>query len=176
MMKITVRKDGALALVIAGVLAATPALADKPPWAGGGNGEQHGQKDRHESQGGREQERYERPPHDTGGQQIRERGYFDDHHRAFVHDYYADQIRAGRCPLGLAKKHNGCMPPGQAKKWVMGQPLPRDVTVYDLPPTIIGQIGTPPEGYRYVRVANDILLISAGTRMVVDAILDLGGR
>jgi Ni/Co efflux regulator RcnB len=38
------------------------------------------------------------------------------------------------------------------------------------------QIGSPPAGYRYVRVDNDILLIAAGTRMVVDAILDLGGR
>ena len=25
------------------------------------------------------------------------------------------------CPPGLAKKHNGCMPPGQAKKWARGQ-------------------------------------------------------
>lgn len=169
MLEITVRKGGTLALVIAGTLAATPVLADKPPWAGGGNGEQHERKEWRESQGGKDWGHDERPP-------FRERGYFDDHHRAFVHDYYADQIRAGRCPPGLAKKHNGCMPPGQAKKWMMGQPLPRDVIAYDLPPAIIGQIGVPPEGYRYVRVANDILLISTGTRMIVDAILDLGGR
>jgi Ni/Co efflux regulator RcnB len=32
----------------------------------------------------------------------------------------------------------------------------------------------PPSGYRYVRVASDILLIAAGTGMVVDAIQDLG--
>lgn len=25
------------------------------------------------------------------------------------------------CPPGLAKKHNGCMPPGQAKKYYRGQ-------------------------------------------------------
>ena len=28
---------------------------------------------------------------------------------------------AGGCPPGLAKKHNGCMPPGQAKKLSRGQ-------------------------------------------------------
>jgi hypothetical protein len=28
---------------------------------------------------------------------------------------------AGGCPPGLAKKHNGCMPPGQAKKLYRGQ-------------------------------------------------------
>ena len=27
----------------------------------------------------------------------------------------------GGCPPGLAKKHNGCMPPGQAKKLARGQ-------------------------------------------------------
>ena len=27
----------------------------------------------------------------------------------------------GGCPHGLAKKHNGCMPPGQAKKLARGQ-------------------------------------------------------
>ena len=37
------------------------------------------------------------------------------------------------------------------------------------------RLGVPPAGYRYVRVASDILLISVGTSMVVDAIQDLGG-
>ena len=45
---------------------------------------------------------------------------------------------------------------------------------YDLPPTLIVEIGLPPAGHRYVRVANDILLIAAGTGMVIDAIEDLG--
>jgi Ni/Co efflux regulator RcnB len=66
------------------------------------------------------------------------------------------------------------MPPGQAKKWRMGQPLPRDVVIYDVPPSLVIKIGTPPPGYKYVRVASDILLIAVGTRMVADAITDLG--
>jgi len=34
---------------------------------------------------------------------------------------------AGGCPPGLAKKHNGCMPPGQAKKlYNVGQRWPGD--------------------------------------------------
>jgi len=33
----------------------------------------------------------------------------------------------GGCPPGLAKKHNGCLPPGQAKKlYNIGQRWPRD--------------------------------------------------
>jgi Ni/Co efflux regulator RcnB len=35
------------------------------------------------------------------------------------------------------------------------------------------QLGAPPAGHRYVRVATDILLIAVGTGMVVDAIEDL---
>src|SRR3546814_1268488 len=74
------------------------------------------------------------------------------------------------CPPGLAKKNNGCMPPGQAKKWRRGYPLDRDVIFYDLPPTIVARIGLPPSGYRYVRVASDILMIAVGTGLVVDAV------
>jgi hypothetical protein len=33
----------------------------------------------------------------------------------------------GGCPPGLAKKHNGCMPPGQAKKLLRGQRFPDGV-------------------------------------------------
>ena len=66
------------------------------------------------------------------------------------------------------------MPPGQAKKWAIGSPLPRDVVYYDLPSALVNIIGPPPSGYRFVRVASDILMINSGTRMVVDAINDLG--
>ncbi|MNC91677.1 hypothetical protein D3C83_79830 [compost metagenome] len=66
------------------------------------------------------------------------------------------------------------MPPGQAKKWSVGQPLPRDVTYHEVPQALVLQFGRPPEGYRYVRVANDILLMSLATRMVTDAIWNLG--
>jgi hypothetical protein len=93
-----------------------------------------------------------------------------------VRGYYYEEYRHGRCPPGLAKKHNGCMPPGQAKQWRRGQPLPRYVEVHELPPNLVVQVGPPPQGYRYVRVANDVLMIAAGTGIVVDAIEDLGRR
>jgi Ni/Co efflux regulator RcnB len=66
------------------------------------------------------------------------------------------------------------MPPGQAKKWQVGRPLPREVTYYQVPQPLVVQLGPPPSGYRYVRVATDILLIAIGTRMVADAIQDIG--
>ncbi|WP_235001417.1 RcnB family protein [Nitrosovibrio sp. Nv4] len=55
----------------------------------------------------------------------------------------------------------------------MGYPLPRDIIFYDLPPHLMGRLGGPGPGYRYVRVAADILLIAVGTGMVIDAIEDL---
>ena len=77
----------------------------------------------------------------------------------------------GHCPPGLAKK--GCIPPGQATKWRRGHPLAQDVIFYELSPRMTRRIGRPPAGYRYIRVAQDILMIAAGTGIVVDAVYDL---
>lgn len=98
---------------------------------------------------------------------------FDGRQRAIAHEYFGPRFQSGRCPPGLSKKYNGCMPPGQAKQWRMGYPLARNVVFYDLPPHLMSRMGRPGPGYRYVRVAADILLIAVGTGMVVDAIEDL---
>jgi len=100
--------------------------------------------------------------------------HFADHDRVVIHDYYVEIAHRGHCPPGLAKKNNGCLPPGQAKKWVIGQPLPPAVVYTPLPSALVVQLVPPPAGYRYVRVAGDILMISAGTHLVIDAIQDLG--
>lgn len=101
--------------------------------------------------------------------------HFHDKDRVAVRNYYAELGRSGQCPPGLAKKHNGCMPPGQAKKqWRIGAPLPAGVVTYSLPPELVVQLTPPPVGYQYVRVASDILMIAAGTGMVAAAIQDLG--
>lgn len=174
MRKMKFQKGRAFALVIAGILAATPVFADKPAWAGGGKGGKHEWKDRQKHDRHQDRDHDDWASHDRDGPT--RRGHFDDRQRAYVHDYYAGQFRAGHCPPGLAKKHNGCLPPGQARKWALRRPLPQDVVLYNLPSPVAMRIGVPPAGYRYVRVDNDILLIAAGTRMVMDAILDLGGR
>src|SRR5258706_8979185 len=135
---------------VALALAAAPALAEKPEWAGQGKG--HGKGKGHEKHG----------------------KHFDDGRRVEVRSYYEQEFRGGHCPPGLAKKHNGCMPPGQAKKWAMGQPLPANVVVYDLPPPLVVRIGMPPAGYKYVRAGADILMIAVGSKLVVDAVRDLG--
>ena len=59
---------------------------------------------------------------------------------------------------------------------MIGHPIPPDVVYYDLPPHLIANIGMPPPGYRFVRVASDVLMIAIGTGIVMDAIYDLGMR
>ena len=138
-------------------LALAAALASGPAWAGH---PQNGQKGK---------------PGNGDAGRLRVEVRFDEPQQAAVRSWYAKQIGAGRCPPGLAKKHNGCLPPGQAKKrWTIGRPLPREVIFYNLPPTLVVELGVPPPGYRFVRVANDLLLIAIGTGMVLDAVTDLG--
>jgi hypothetical protein len=100
--------------------------------------------------------------------------YFADPQRVLVREYYEPRIKAGKCPPGLKKKNNGCMPPGQAKAWRRGQPLPAVVVYYPVPAAVQVRLGAPPAGHKFVRVASDILLIAVGTSLVVDAIEDLG--
>lgn len=146
-------------LVFAGaLLAASPTFADKPEWAGKGKGKNE-HADRRDDDRRRDEGRRE---------------HFKDHDRVVVREYYDREYHGGRCPPGLAKKHNGCMPPGQAKKWAYGRPLPRDVVYYEVPRDVVVRLGPPPSGYRYVRVASDILMLAVGTNLVVDAITDLG--
>jgi Ni/Co efflux regulator RcnB len=164
-----------LPLVLMAALMAGSAWAEKPEWAGQGKGGKHEQKDKHGdkhggSQGGGKKDAAVR----VAPAQISIGGYFGAPQRVAVQDYYGQQFRAGKCPPGLAKKNNGCLPPGQAKKWAVGQPLPSDVRYYPVPQPVLLQLGAPPAGHKYVRVAADILLIAVGTGMIVDAIQDLG--
>ena len=179
------KTNSTLALVIAGLLAAGP-VASQPPWAGGDKGgkgnkseksqksEKSERRDQSDNKKGGQRDRDERSQRDGARSPVQARQHFEDRHRTFAREYYSQEFNRGRCPPGLAKKHNGCMPPGQAKKWTVGRPLPRDVIFYNLEPQLVTHFGPPPSGHRYVRVASDILLIAIGTGMVVDAIQDLG--
>ena len=143
-----------LATALACALASGPVLADK-----GGKHERH----EHEEHGHEREHREARTGH-----------YFDDHDRQAVRVYYVEQGRGGHCPPGLAKKHNGCMPPGRVvNKYYVGQPLPATVVYYPVPQPVLVQLPPPPPQHKYVRVAGDILLIAVGTSVVVDAIGDL---
>ncbi len=160
-----------VALCVA-ALCAAPALAEKPE--GKGNSGKHDRSDRSEQRDddrGKSQAYDKKQDRSSGG----DRHHFDDRQRSVVVKYYGDQHRAGHCPPGLARKQNGCMPPGQAKKWHVGRPLPPEVIFYELPRQVLVDLGPPPPRHRYVRVGGDILLLAMGTGMVIDALSGLAG-
>lgn len=171
----TIQKNCILALVIAGFFATTSfAFADIPSWAGGGGKSgKHEQKKKQKKKHNSNKYRDHRYSHDQQRYDVNVNIHFADQHRHVIRNYYTEQYRSGHCPPGLVKKNNGCMPPGQVRKWQMGRPLPREVIFHDLPSSLIVQLGPPPAGHRFVRVASDILLITVGTGMIVDAIQDL---
>ena len=85
--------------------------------------------------------------------------------------YYVEQYGKGACPPGLAKKNNGCLPPGQARKrYAVGQVLPSGVMISAVPAGLSARIGAPPAGYTYGLVDGDLLKLAIGTRLVVDAV------
>lgn len=141
-----------LATVILAMCIPLASFADKPDKAGKGKGKKH-DDDRRDGDDRR----------DTGGFETRERD--------LVRDYFIRSHGRGNCPPGLAKKENGCLPPGQAKKrYLVGRPLPSTIVVREVPRDISVRLGPPPRGYRYGIVDGDLVKLAVGTALVVDAI------
>ena len=166
-----------VALAIASLLVASPALSkgkgDDDGEHGNGKGK-HSQKfeekqDKQEAKEYKKAEKRER-------KEIQPGTYFNDQQRTVVREYYVQNYSNGkRCPPGLAKKNNGCMPPGQARTWAVGQPVPRGVTVYAVPQPVILQLPPAPYGYRYSRIGGDIVLVQQQNNLIVDIIQGLLG-
>jgi len=151
---------GLIALALASAFACTPGFAKD-------HGNKHEDKEaRHEQKHAEKQERKE----------IKHGAYFNDDQRTYVRQYYSQNYGHGKgCPPGLAKKHNGCTPPGHTHKWDVGQPIPRGVTVYSVPQPVIVHLQPAPYGYRYARIGNDIVLVQIQGNLIVDIIQGLLG-
>jgi Ni/Co efflux regulator RcnB len=169
-----------VALLTAISLAASPVFAQGQAHGHGRDkGDKHAEKaerkaEKQERKAERKAMKEERKAHAKAAKRedIRVGTYFNDSHRTVVRTYYADHYHSGKaCPPGLAKKNNGCMPPGQAKKYVVGQPL--RVSYYTVPQPVLVTLPPAPVGYRYVTVNGDILLIAITTKIVVDALTGL---
>lgn len=166
----------ALMLLLSASLISAPVFAEQPSWAGADqgkseqhrNGKGHGKRDKDERD-----DKGDHRDRNDGIERLVSRSYFTTQQRTVFVDYYSNEFREKGCPPGLAKKKNGCLPPGQAKKWKRGQALPRTVVYEEVPQRVITVIGAPPTGHKFVRVANDILLMAIGTGMIIDAIEDL---
>ena len=110
---------------------------------------------------------------DKHSREVRPGAYFVEQDRVYVQRYYTGQYGGKKgCPPGLAKKNNGCVPPGQAK-WEIGQPLPREVQVYSVPQPVLTYLPAAPAGYRYQRIGGDLVLVRITDRVIIDIMLNL---
>ena len=167
------------ALALASLFVASPAFAkgDKDDDHGNGKGK-HAQKyeEKAEKRERKEQEKFEKKASKRDVIVIQQGTYLNDQQRTYVREYYTRNYGNGkRCPPGLAKKNNGCMPPGQVRNWVVGQPVPRGVTIYTVPQPVIRQLPPAPYGYRYVLIGGDVVLVQQQNNLIVDIIQVLLG-
>jgi len=96
---------------------------------------------------------------------------FGDKDREAARSYFAQKYGRDTCPPGLAKKNNGCLPPGQAKKrYHVGERLSREVVFVDAPAELVVKLSPPPSGHKYVMIDGDLVQLAIGTLLVVDAI------
>jgi hypothetical protein len=85
--------------------------------------------------------------------------YFDDKDRAAVRKYY-----------------EGNPPGGHPPQWQIGEVLPAGAPVGAVPRPVMATLPKLPPGHRYVQLGGDILLVAAGSKMVVDGISVRAGR
>lgn len=81
---------------------------------------------------------------------------------------YLENTRGKKCPPGLAKKNNGCLPPGQAKRYAIGHRLTTDNR--SLPQKLLDILSPPPQGSFYRMVDNDVVLVSQQNQQIMDAV------
>ena len=160
-----------VSLAIASLLLAGSAFAKDKGDDHDNGGDKHGNKhsEKYEKKAEKRAEKRER-------EEIKQGAYFNDQQRTFAREYYTTTYRDGRrCPPGLAKKNNGCLPPGQVRNWVVGQPVPSNVTIYSVAPPVIRMLPPAPYGYRYARIGGDIVLVQQQNNIIVDIIQVLLG-
>ncbi len=108
--------------------------------------------------------------HDSGAKVTVKVG-FSRHQRDTVRVWFGESNGRGKCPPGLEKKRNGCLPPGHAKKrYTVGLPLPPGLPRLPPPPALLTRIGPPPPGHEFIMLDGDLVQLAVGTALVVDAV------
>ncbi len=96
---------------------------------------------------------------------------FNIRDRGVIRSYLADRY-ASSCPPELAGRHNGCLPPsGPGRKtYLLGYPLKQETAYEFAPQSLLVLLKPVPEGYQYVIVDKDMLLVSEATHTVIDTV------
>ena len=171
-----------LASVVLG-LAASPALAKGNPHGNHGASMKHSSHVAMNSHRGQSRLSTRLDANRNGIRDSRERGY-RDRDRDGRDDRYEgrDERRYGAnsCPPGLAKKHNGCMPPGQAARLFReGQRVPNGYDYYtdynNIPSQYRSQYNLDPNA-RYIYRNDQIYVVDPRTSLVQRVIGSLIGN
>lgn len=109
-------------------------------------------------------DRSDRGERSDGGVDIDVAIVLGDRERQIVRDYYGSN-----CPPGLAKKNNGCLPPGIAKKrYEIGRRIP-DGWDY-VPDELIIRLPRLGGDRAYRLVDGDLVVVAVATLIVLDAL------
>jgi hypothetical protein len=100
--------------------------------------------------------------------------FFDPGLRKSIQDYFTANRGNGPCPGGLVLKNARCESSQAQRSWKIGQALPASLSTRPLPARLLEALGPTPQGYSFVQVDGDILLLAEDGKTVVDAVLDLG--
>lgn len=100
--------------------------------------------------------------------------FFDPGLRKSIQDYFTANRGNGPCPAGLVLKNARCESSQAQRSWKVGQALPASLSTRPLPARLLEALGPTPQGYSFVQVDGDILLLAEDGKTVVDAVLDLG--
>lgn len=129
--------------------------------------------DGHGRDGDKERSRHNRDHDEDEHGRSGAQGYHHSNHG--IHDSDAYIIRKyltdnhhRRCPPGLAKKRNGCLPPGIAKKYAVGQVL--NDGIWSPVPEALRLRLNPRPGHYYALIDNDVVLVAEASKKIIDAV------
>lgn len=141
------KKAALIGILAAGAMAVCGAAAAKPGDNRGGPKDRSGPSDRSD-----------------GGADINVSVVLGGRERQIVRDYYGSN-----CPPGLAKKNNGCLPPGIAKKrYEIGRRIP-DGWGY-VPNELIIRLPRLGDDRGYRLIDGDLVVVAVATLIVLDAL------
>lgn len=90
--------------------------------------------------------------------------------RIILNQYVSDRYR-NSYPNQWSRHHHGYPPyKQQERRYIIGYPLPNNVVYYTVPYEVRSRMRPVPIGYEYIRVDNDVLLMNAASKQIIDAV------
>lgn len=101
---------------------------------------------------------------------------FSDGELATIRAYYANSGTRTANSAGMSMGMGGglsALPPGIAKHYELGKPLPPGIAKQVLPAALRSLLPPAPTGHERIVVAGKILLVAIATQVIVDVISDI---